>query len=63
MSQRKTPTPPKPARYQGCAILRYLSLAADAYARGTTPDEVERNAHPALVRLGKAAHKQNGGRE
>ena len=53
----------KPARYQGCAVLRYLSMAADAYAAGTTPAAVERNAHPALVRLGKAAHKQNGGRE
>ena len=62
MSQRKTTPKPTP-KYQGCAILRYLSLATDAYARGTTPDAVERNAHPALVRLGKAAHKQNGGRE
>jgi hypothetical protein len=58
-------TKPKP-KYQGCAILRYLSLAVDAYARGTTPDEVERHradTHPALVRLGRAASKQNGGRE
>ena len=55
---------PKPApRYPGCAILRYLSLAADAYANGTTPEAVERNCHPALARLGKAAHKQNRGRE
>ena len=56
---KPTPTP----KYQGCAILRYLSLAADAFANGTTPDAVERNAHPALWRLGKAAHRQNGGRE
>lgn len=62
MSQRKTTPKPTP-KYQGCAILRYLSMAADAYARGTTPEEVECNAHPALVRLGNAAHKQNGGRE
>ena len=55
---------PRPApRYPGCAILRYLSLAADAYAAGTTPEAVERNCHPALWRLGWAAHKQNGGRE
>ena len=55
---------PRPApRYPGCAILRYLSLAADAYANGTTPEAVERNCHPALARLGKAAHKQNRGRE
>ena len=55
---------PRPApRYPGCAILRYLSLAADAYANGTTPEAVERNCHPALARLGKAASKQNGGRE
>ena len=56
------PKPPTP-KYQGCAILRYLSLATDAYAAGTTPEAVERNAHPVLRRLGKAAHKQNGGRE
>ena len=55
---------PRPApRYPGCAILRYLSFAADAYANGTTPEAVERRCHPALARLGKAAHKQNGGRE
>ena len=58
---------PRPApRYPGCAILRYLSFAADAYANGTTPDEVERHrrtTHPALVRLSRAASKQNGGRE
>ena len=57
------PKPPKPARYQGSAFLRYLSMAADAYARGTTPEAVERNAHPVLWRLGRAASKQNGGRE
>jgi hypothetical protein len=52
----------KPApKYQ--VILRCLRLAAAAYARGTTPDEVERNAHPVLWRLGRAASKQNGGRE
>ena len=56
------PKPPTP-KYQGCAVLRYLSMATDAYANGTTPEAVERNAHPALWRLGKAAHKQNGGRE
>jgi hypothetical protein len=44
-------------------VLAYLSLAVDAYARGTTPEAVERKAHPVLWRLGKAAHKQNGGRE
>jgi hypothetical protein len=55
-------TKPKP-KYQGCAVLRYLSLDVDAYARGTTPEAVERNAHPVLWRLGRAAHKQNGGRE
>ena len=58
-------TKPKP-KYQGCAVLRYLSMAVDAYAAGTTPDEVERHradTHPALVRLGRAASKQNGGRE
>ena len=55
---------PRPApRYPGCAILRYLSLATDAYANGTTPEAVERNCHPALWRLGKAAGKQNRGRE
>ena len=55
---------PKPTpRYPGCAILRYLSLATDAYANGTTPADVERRCHPALARLGKAAGKQNGGRE
>ena len=56
------PKPPTP-KYQGCAVLRYLSMATDAYANGTTPEAVERKAHPALWRLGKAAHKQNGGRE
>ena len=55
-------TKPKP-KYRGCAVLRYLSMAAAAYARGTTPEAVERNAHPVLWRLGRAAHKQNGGRE
>ena len=55
-------TKPKP-KYQGCAVLRYLSMAAAAYARGTTPEAVERNAHPVLWRLGREAHKQNGGRE
>lgn len=59
---KSTPKKRVPA-YQGCAILRYLSMAADAYAAGVTPEAVERNAHPALWRLGKAAHKQNGGRE
>ena len=55
---------PRPApRYPGCAILRYLSLATDAYANGTTPADVERRCHPALWRLGKAAGKQNGGKE
>ena len=44
-------------------VLAYLSLATDAYANGTTPEAVERRCHPALARLGKAAHKQNGGRE
>lgn len=44
-------------------VLAYLSMAADAYAHGTTPEAVERNAHPVLWRLGRAAHKQNGGRE
>jgi hypothetical protein len=44
-------------------VLAYLSMAVDAYARGTTPEAVERNAHPVLWRLGRAAHKQNGGRE
>ena len=58
---------PKPAP-RDCVnrVLAYLSLAADAYANGTTPDEVERHrltTHPALVRLGRAASKQNGGRE
>jgi hypothetical protein len=61
MEARMT-TKPAP-KYQGCAVLRYLSLAIDAYARGTTPEAVERNAHPVLWRLGRAAHKQNGGRE
>ena len=55
---------PKPAP-RDCVnrVLAYLSLAADAYAAGTTPADVERRCHPALARLGKAAHKQNGGRE
>lgn len=60
MSQPK----PKPAP-RSCVnrVLAYLSLAADAYANGTTPEAVERNAHPVLWRLGRAAHKQNRGRE
>ena len=33
MSQRKTPTPPKPARYQGCAVLRDISRAVDEAMR------------------------------
>jgi hypothetical protein len=55
-------TQPAP-NHQGCIIPRYFSLAIDAYARGTTPEAVERNAHPVLWRLGRAAHRQNGGRE
>ena len=57
---------PKPARDYVNRVLAFLSLAADAYANGTTPAEVERHradTHPALVRLGKAASQQNGGRE
>lgn len=56
-------TQPKP-RYQGCAILAYLSMAADACANGTTPEAVVRrhlDTHPALRRRGKA-ESQNGGK-
>ena len=53
---------PAPRSYVN-RVLAYLSLAADAYANGTTPADVERRCHPALARLGKAAHKQNRGRE
>ena len=55
---------PKPAP-RDCVnrVLAYLSLATDAYANGTTPADVERRCHPALARLGKAAGKQNGGKE
>ena len=57
-------THPKPApRSYVNRVLAYLSLAADAYANGTTPEAVERNCHPALWRLGKAAGKQTGGKE
>ena len=57
------PTPrPAPRSYVN-RVLAYLSLAADAYANGTTPEAVERNCHPALWRLGKAAGKQTGGKE
>ena len=53
---------PAPRSYVN-RVLAYLSMATDAYAAGTTPEAVERRCHPALARLGKAASKQNGGRE
>ena len=57
-----TQAKPAPRSYVN-RVLAYLSMATDAYAAGTTPEAVERNCHPALARLGKAAHKQNRGKE
>ena len=62
MSQQRKPTAPKPPTYAGNALLRDWTRTYDNCLRQLAEDEPT-DGHPALRRAGRAASKQNRGRE